>query len=204
MKKKIMESAVAFVKKNYPNYSDDQLSVMVYGLESIYITITKLVILTLIALILGIFKEYIIFLLIFNGVRLTAFGLHASKSIICLISSTLIFITCPIICSLVNLNIYIKIILGLITLIIFYKFAPSDTVKRPIISKTRRAAYKLLTILIAIIYIIMSVVIKDNFLSNAFIMGLIVECFMIHPLVYKLFNLPYNNYANYKFNKTAK
>ena len=83
--------------KNIDNnkYTKDEIEIIKYGYESVYITITKILFIILISLLLNIFKEVIIFLLIFNVIRTFAFGLHATKSSICLVSSTLIFIGLP-------------------------------------------------------------------------------------------------------------
>ena len=138
MKNKIINFCLNIIKKKYPQYNEEKISVIKYGLESIYLLITKLIIIILLAYLLGLVKELIIFLLIYNIIRTFSFGLHATKSWICLLSSTLIFILIPLVCKYVFLNTYIKIIIGIIMIILFYKNAPADTKKRPIISKKRR------------------------------------------------------------------
>lgn len=194
MKNKIIKSANNLLRKTYPNYDDEKIEVIIYGLEAIYLMITKMIIITFISIILGIFKEYIIVLLVFNSVRITGFGLHASKSNICLFSSALIFLIVPYLCSMIYLNTIYKLILGSFCIIMFILYAPSDTEKRPIINQKRRVFYKITTILIAIILTISSIVVSEDFLANALLFGMLIEVFLIHPLVYKVFNLSYNNY----------
>lgn len=198
MKNKIINFCLNIIKKKYPQYNEEKISVIKYGLESIYLLITKLIIIILLAYLLGLVKELIIFLLIYNIIRTFSFGLHATKSWICLLSSTLIFILIPLVCKYVFLNTYIKIIIGIIMIILFYKNAPADTKKRPIISKKRRYFFKITSTLICIIFIILSITIKDIFLSNCFIFSLIVQSFIISPTVYKIFGLSYNNYLSYQ------
>ena len=82
---------------NNKEYDKTKLAEIKYGLEALYLTISKLIIITTIAIILRITKEYIVFLIIFNIIRSTSFGLHATKSWICLLSSTIIFIGLPLI-----------------------------------------------------------------------------------------------------------
>lgn len=194
MKENFMKSADNLVRKNYPNYNDEKIEVILYGLEAIYLMITKMIIITLISIVLGIFKEYVIVLLVFNSVRITGFGLHASKSNICLFSSALVFLIVPYICSMIYLNTITKLILGSLCIIMFILYAPSDTEKRPIINPKRRLFYKISTTIIAIILTICSIIVSEEFLANAFLFGMIIEVFLIHPLVYKIFNLSYNNY----------
>lgn len=199
MKKLIMNYTMNIIKKN-SDYDEEKLAVIKYGLEGLYLTITKLIVIFLLAYILNIFKEVIIFLLIYNVIRTTSFGLHATKSWICLLSSTLIFIGFPIVCKYIHLTNDFKVILGLILILFIYKNSPADTQKRPIVNPKRRMFFKYCSTFIAIIFIFCSILINDNFISNCFIFSLFVQSFMIAPSVYKLFNLPYNNYLTYLAN----
>ena len=199
MKKIIINYMMNFIKNNNC-YNDEQLEIIKYGLEGLYLTISKLIIILLLAFILNILKEAIIFIIIYNIIRLTSFGLHATKSWICLLSSTLIFIGFPIICKFIYITNYFKVIIGLILVLFIYKNSPADTHKRPIINHKRRTFYKYCSTFIAIIFIYISLFINNRFLSNCFIFSLFVQCFMIAPSIYKLFKLPYNNYLNYTIN----
>ena len=199
MKKVVMNYTMNLIKNN-GNYDEEKLAVIKYGLEGLYLTISKLIIILLLSYMLNMLKEVIIFLLIYNIIRTTSFGLHATKSWICLLSSTIIFIGFPIICKLTYLNNYLKVILGLILIFFIYKNSPADTHKRPIINPKRRTFFKYSSTFIAIIFVFCSILINDNFISNCFIFSLFVQSFMIAPFVYKLFNLPYNNYLTYLAN----
>lgn len=196
MKNFVINKSVNYIKK-YNNYSNDEIEIIKYGLEGIYLTITKVLIIIILSIILGIFKEVIIFLLLFNIIRSTAFGLHATKSYICLISSTLIFILIPYLCLYININIYIKSLISILCILYIYKYAPSDTVKRPIVNRKRRLTYKTISTLICICYSFILLFIKNSFLSNALLFSMILECFMISPIIYKIFKLPYNNYITF-------
>ena len=195
MKNIVVNGCLRFIKK-YNNYSSDDIEIIKYGLEGIYLTISKVIIIITISLILGIFKEVILFLLLFNIIRSTAFGLHASKSYLCLISSTLIFISIPYLCLYININAYIRCFISIICILYIYRYAPSDTVKRPIVSRKRRNVYKFLSTIISIAYSFI-LLFCSGFVSNALLFSLIIECFMISPIVYKIFKLPYNNYIRF-------
>ena len=77
------------------------------------------------------------------------------------------------------------------------KNAPADTHKRPIISKKRRLIYKSLSTILSVIFSVIAIFINNNFISNSLIFSIILENILISPFVYKLFNLPYNNYLTY-------
>ena len=183
---------------NYDNrFDEEKLAVIKYGLEGLYLQISKLIIIALIACLLGIFKELIILLLIYNVIRTTSFGLHATKSWICLLSSTLIFIGGTLLAKYLIVPLYIKNIINIILIGFIFKNSPADTEKRPIVNPKRRLFFKYSSTFIAIIFAYLSILIDNNFFSNCFMLSLLVQSFMISPTVYKIFGLPYNNYLNY-------
>lgn len=196
MKDLIINKQLKFIKK-YNNYDNDKLDIIKYGLESVYILVTKTIVVLTVSYLLGLLKETLIFLICYNFIRIPSFGLHATKSWICLVSSLLIFIILPFICKSVILPIFIKICIGLISLFFIAKNAPADTYKRPIINKKRRLFFKFTSLIIAFIMIIISLFIKNQFLANALLIAIVLQCFMISPTVYSIFKLPYNNYKKY-------
>ncbi len=188
------------VKEIYPNYDEDRLDEIRYGLEATYLSITKLVVILGISLLLGIFKESVILLVLFNFLRLTGFGLHATKSWMCWVSSSITFLLVPFFCKSLVLPNYLLVAISVVCMINFILYAPADTVKRPLIHKKRRLFYKICTILISSIYIALIFITKDTFLQNSLASAMLIEGALINPYIYKLFNLPYNNYKNYVIN----
>lgn len=188
------------IVKQYPKYSKDKVDEIMYGVEGIYLTITKTIIISLIALILGVFKELIFLLISFNFIRLFAFGMHANKSWICLLFSSTLFLGGAYLCKILVIPKNILITLFLIVLLIISIYAPSDTVKRPLIKKKRRIIFKILSITVVIIYFILTLIIKNNLFINAIIIGLIIECILILPTTYMIFKMPYKNYKSYGLN----
>ena len=68
---------------------------------------------------------------------------------------------------------------------------------RPLVNKFKRKRYKIITIIIGLIYLIFIIIFKNNIISSYLCFGLFDASLMIHPLVYRMFQLPYNNYKNY-------
>ena len=197
MKNYIINNTMNYILK-YNNYDKIKQEELKYGLVGIYLLISKLIVILILSIILGIFKEVIIFTIIYIPIRAVSFGLHATKSWICLIVSTLLFVGLPFISKYILFPTYIKSIIGIISIIMMYKNSPADTHKRPIINKNRRLFFKYSSVIIAIIYTTLSIFINNNFISNSLLLTLIIQCFITSPLVYKLFKLPYNNYKNFK------
>ena len=196
MKNLIIKNCMTYIKNN-TDYNETKLKEIEYGLTGLYLTISKFIVIIIISIYLRMFKEMLIFICLFNVIRMPAFGLHATKSWICLISSILIFIGLPIICINLSLNNILKVIIGLICTLLMLKNSPADTYKRPIVSKKRRKVYNTISVIISIVFSIISVNINNNFISNCLIFALILENCLISPYVYKLFKLPYNNYITY-------
>lgn len=200
MKQLIINNCLNLINDYNPDIPQKQKDKIKYGLEGLYLTFTKLIVITIVAAILGILKEYIILLLTFNGIRLFSFGVHAKKSSHCLISSLLFFITFPIICKIVHIPLIYKEIIFLPLILLVGIFSPADTEKRPLKRKNRRIIYKALSIVIATIYMILALIIKDNTLSNCLIFALIIQIIIILPITYKIFGVSYNNYKKYEVN----
>ncbi|MBQ9013344.1 MAG: accessory gene regulator B family protein [Bacilli bacterium] len=200
MKKRFLKSIRNLIKKQYPKYSKEKLDEIMYGVEGIYLTITKTIIIFILAFILGIAKNLLFLLLTFNFIRLFAFGMHANNSITCLIFSSIIFLLGAFACKYLVINNYMIYILYTLCIIIIAIFSPADTVKRPLIKKRKRIKFKILSIIVSISYLIISLIIKNTHVTNYLIIGLIIECILINPLTYKIFKMPYNNYKNYGLN----
>lgn len=197
MKEAFINSSMNMIQKYYPNYSEVKLAELKYGLLGLYLMISKSIIIFSIAIFLGIFKELLIFTVIYNIIRASSFGMHASKSWICLVASTSIFILLTYLSLNVTIPINIKLIIGIIGIIFMYKNSPADTAKKPIVSLKRRKIYKTISTLLAIIFVICSLIIDNNFLSNSFILSLVLQNIFISPTTYKIFNEPYDNYKTY-------
>lgn len=197
MKELFIRNSLRLVKSCYPVYDEDKIDDIRYGLEATYLSLTKVVVLTLVSFCLGILKEFIFLLILFNFLRISGFGLHASKSWMCWISSSITFIGGTILCKYIVIPKYVLVILSTICILGFIFYAPADTIKRPLIYKKRRIMYKIRTVLTAIIYTIIILVINDSLFQNILVFAMLVELVLIHPLTYRIFNLSYGNYKNY-------
>ena len=198
MKEFCIYHSINLIKRYNPNYSKNKIAEIKYGLEGIYILITKTIVIFAIAYFLNLLKELIVFVLLYNLIRMPSFGLHANKSYQCLISSIIIFIALPYLCMSIELPLLLKWGIGTICVIFIFKNSPADTQKKPIINRKRRKVYKYISTIIATTFTIFSLISANSYIANSLIVVLVLQCFMISPLVYKFFNLPYNNYLRYK------
>ena len=187
------------IKKYNKDYSNDKLEEIEYGLEVIYLLITKTIVIVGLSFLFGIAIEMLMMLFFYNLLRMYGFGLHASKSWMCWVSSIIIFLLLPYLAKIIIIGYVYKIIILGLCVINLFLFAPADTHKRPLIKKTRRVKFKYTTFILSLIFSYICLLSKNEMLSNCIIFALIVEGVMVNPLVYKMFKLPYNNYKTYKY-----
>lgn len=200
MKKYILNYCIEAIKnKCDTKYNEEKLAEIRYGLEAIYLTITKMIIIFTVSIVLGIFKEMLIILLLYNVLRITGFGIHAKKSWMCLTSSLIIFIGCPFLALNLTIPVSLKVILCGLCVVAYYLYSPADTEKHPLVNPKKRALYRKITVLTSLIYTFICLYASNDFLSNAMLFALLIEVGMILPISYKIFKLPYNNYKNYIF-----
>ncbi len=197
MKEIVINKLINIIKK-YNDIDNTKLLEIKYGLETIYLTIIKTIVFIVLAYFINTLTELLYFILFYGILRLTGFGVHAHKSLHCWISSILIFVLIPILIKYVSIPEYLLYAVTLLTIILFFLYAPADTPKRPLINKKKRIIYKLLTIIIGIIYFI-TIIMNNNITTiNSMFYSLVLESFLVTPIAYKIFGVSYKNYKNYK------
>lgn len=199
MKEKFIASVVNLAKKN-KEYTEEEVAIMRYALEGIYLTFTKILVITLIAALLGLFKEYIWFVLLYTPIRSVSFGWHANTTKECWVVSILAFILIPYIFSIITINEITKIILLTFSILGFALYSPADTKKRPIVNKKRRLMFKVASLIITLVYCCYSFK-HSNLISNLMIASLLYQSLLINPLIYKITHQEFNNYKTYNLNE---
>lgn len=191
-----MNSSLELVTKYNSKYTEEDMEKLKYGLEGIYLTITKTVVIIILAIVFGILKEMLCILLLFNIIRYFAFGFHAKKSWHCLVMSSTLFVGLPLLIFYLHPSFLVKAIISTISTIIIMIFAPADTVKRPLPNKKKRLIRKLASTTIAIIYTVILLITKDK-VAEIFLCALIIQTINVNPITYMIFKQPFNNYKNY-------
>lgn len=195
MKNAVLNKSILFLKK-YKDYSEEETNKLKYGLEGIYLTITKLIIIIGLSIFLGIFKELIILLVLFNILRYFGFGIHAKKSSVCLIFSILCFIGLPLLLLNIKISKDILLIIGIVCTFLLFIFSPADTEKRPLPKTKKKLIRKLITTGLSTVFIIISFYSKNNTLSILLLAAVIIETILVNPITYIVLRQPYNNYKN--------
>lgn len=196
MKALIIDSIMKNISKNY-DYNEIKLAEIRYGLETIYLTITKTIVVIIISLLMETIKELLWFMLFYGILRIVGFGLHAKKAWHCWVFSLTLFSLIPYLIKVLTINFKIQLIIFSICISLFAIYAPADTEKRPLIHKKKRLIYKVLTVVISILYTILAYFSK-SIISNSLVFACIMQVLMILPISYKLLGLKYDNYKSYR------
>ena len=191
MKEVFLKHSLQLITANR-EWDDESLEKIRYGLEGIYLTIVKLVILLALAIILNIERLFLINLVFFNILRFFAFGVHARNSTQCLITSTVMFIIFPILSTSIDFPLPVQIIIASICVLLFLLYAPADTHKRPQKNRKKRQTRKAFAVTIAIVYVLLIIMLKD--LSKIILCSLMTETIMILPITYHILGVPYKNH----------
>jgi accessory gene regulator protein AgrB len=90
---------------------------------------------------------------------------------------------------------------------VMYSFSPNDLLMQKISKRRKesfyerkRKKYKVISTILGIAYVILITILNNNIISNYLLIGMLESVIMIHPLIYKIFNLPFDNYKKYKLN----
>lgn len=191
MKEVFLKHSLQLITANR-EWDEESLEKIRYGLEGIYLTIVKLVILLALTIILNIERLFLINLVFFNILRFFAFGVHARNSTQCLITSTVMFIIFPILSTSIDFPLPVQIIIASICVLLFLLYAPADTHKRPQKNRKKRQIRKAFAVTIAIIYVLLIIMLKD--LSQIILCSLMTETIGILPITYHILGVPYKNH----------
>lgn len=178
--------------------SDSQIKIFRYTLESLYSFVTKTSVVLLLSLLLGTFKITLLSLFLYGILRGFTFGIHATKNIYCWITTISIYVIFPLIIKYVFISKEILFVLNGIGIVAILLWAPADTPARPLLNKKKRIANKMISIVLACFYLLLSFFVKDANFNEIVSFILLLNAICICPFTYQLFHIPYSNYKYYK------
>ncbi|AFS77861.1 putative agrB-like protein [Gottschalkia acidurici 9a] len=182
----------------HTNRTDIELTKIKFGIEVLIINISKFLLIITISYFLKIIPLTLILFISFGLIRRSAFGLHAKNSIVCTIISTSYFIGGAYISIYYPLEMKIMVLIFLIQIGLFMKYAPSDTESRPLVGKKLRSKLKRDTIVTVLILLAIALIVNNGTISMLITLGATMECISILPITYKILKRRYNNYEQYK------
>lgn len=184
MRDKVVNNIIIKIKENNKELDDIKLAEIKYGLQGIYTIVTKTITIFLLAVLLNLTKQFIIFLIFYSLLRGFGYGTHAKSNLQCWIFSIVLILGIPILSIHLNLTFNIKLLLWGIFFINFLIFSPADTRKRPMINKKRKINFKIVVLLISVIYLFLIINFKN--ISNLILGAMFLEGLLVNPLGYVL------------------
>lgn len=192
---KITESLTNKIRKEIPDIDDERAEVINYGLQILLGEVPKFFIMLLIAYALGVFKLSLITFLILMPYRGASGGFHLKTHIGCIISTCTFYCGIAIIAKNIVLDDVIKyflvIMVGVLGIIMIKLYAPADTESVPILDSKTRRKKQILSYISFIVGLVISVIIRNNVISNIIIFGYLAQTFMITRFAYKITNNKY-------------
>lgn len=195
MKESFVNHSLNYLIKNNA-CNDKQMNIFRYTLESLYSLFTKTSVVLFLSILFKTFSITLLTILLYSILRGFAFGIHATKNIYCWIITITTYTLGPLLIKYFTLPIYFVYLCFGIGFISIFLWAPADTPSRPLINKKKRKVNKIVSSLLALIYIFSTFFIKNTNFYEIVSFILILESICICPLTYKLFNISYKNYKN--------
>ena len=188
---KICDKLMTRVKAKMPEVDQERAEIIRYGFELLIGEVPKMFFVLIIAILLGKLKYFIISVIIIGLYRTFSGGVHMRTHIECFIVTTSLYLGNVYISELLEFpNIYIKVIFAIliyifaITMIILY--APADTDTVPILIKKERKQKRNISIIIVTLSIVLSFMVRDNIISNIFLLGIFFQTLTITKFTYKI------------------
>jgi accessory gene regulator B len=165
-----------------------------YSLQGLFGSLIKLALLALITNILGTFSSTLIVLGFYAMIRVPAGGYHASTFMGCTAISLPIFILSGVIAKYVSFSvpIFAIILIFLMCLFAVIKYAPADTIYKPITNPILIKKLKRASIIMASVWFISALIMAKYGLNTLLLsgcIGILIGTFIITPVGYKLNDL---------------
>ena len=196
MRAKFVEKTTKYILKYY-DYNGKKLDKIKYGLAVLFSLFTKTLVIVICSMLLGTTKSTLFLILIYSGIRLFSFGIHAAKTAYCWMVTIPLYGILPLIINVMSLNSYIKMLSIIFALTSLFLYSPSDTKHRPLINPKKRRFAKVASVTIGTVYSLFLIFSTNVLLQNTIFVVLILQSIVINPITYKIFKMPYNNYLTY-------
>lgn len=183
------------IKKQIPEFTDEKAEEINYGLQLLIGELPKTFIFILISILLGVFKEFLITIIVIFPYRAFSGGFHLKTHLGCILGTSMFYCGIAYISkfSLFSYNIkyVLTILIWIFGILMCRLYAPADTENVPILRKKERKTKRILSYIVLTITLIIGVVIKNNTISNIIILGMLVQSIMISKLAYRITNNKY-------------
>lgn len=183
------------IRKQIPEFTDEKTEEINYGLQLLIGELPKTFIFILISILLGVFKEFLITIIVIFPYRAFSGGFHLKTHLGCILGTSMFYCGIAYISKLslfsYNTKCILTILIWIFGILMCRLYAPADTENVPILRKKERKTKRILSYIVLTITLIIGAVIKNNTISNIIILGMLVQSIMISKLAYRITNNKY-------------
>lgn len=183
------------IRKKMPEIDNERAEIIQYGIQLIIGEMPKLILIVGLAFILKIGWLLLFTYCALLPYRICSGGFHCKTHIGCFITTCTMYYGIIYISKYLILQSSLKYLIVLLAaffgMIIISLYAPADTENVPILSKKERKKKKILSYVFLVINLIISLILKDNVISNILLFGTLIQTCTITRIAYKLSNNKY-------------
>ena len=183
------------IRKQITEFTDEKAEEINYGLQLLIGELPKTFIFILISILLGVFKEFLITIIVIFPYRAFSGGFHLKTHLGCILGTSMFYCGIAYISKLslfsYNTKYILTILIWIFGILMCRLYAPADTENVPILRKKERKTKRILSYIVLTITLIIGAVIKNNTISNIIILGMLVQSIMISKLAYRITNNKY-------------
>lgn len=170
------------------DYDNEKKLVLTYALENLFLTVTGFVIITMVGYMLGIMYEVLAVAVVGGSLRLSSGGSHNATPLGCLFTGTIMYTLIGYSVSLIYSEFggelwlhIVMLILCVLFICIVYKYAPVDSVAKPIVSKEYRQRLRIISIITMLCYTLIVIININNIVGMIVVGGLVVQVISLLP-----------------------
>ncbi len=166
--------------------SEEKLAEIDYGIAAFIANSYKTLFIFILAILLGIFKYFLIAFVSFGVLRTFACGVHAKREWTCLPTSIILFFGILYLGMTIELNIYIMSFIFVLCFGAMLRYAPADTEERPIASSKLRRKLKIMSCVTVLALYAIALFKLSTAASSIITFAALVESVLILPVTYRL------------------
>lgn len=190
------------IRKEMPEINDERAEIINYGLQLIVGEIPKFLLLLLIAYLLKVPELSILALITISPYRMVSGGVHLKTHLGCLTATALFYIGNAFLSKFIILEqkerLVMCLAIWLFSMVMIKLYAPADTEAVPILRKKERRIKQILSYIIMTITLGISLILKNNTISNILLFGVLLQTIAITRFMYKVTN---NKYGHEVYNQ---
>lgn len=177
------------IKENVDGITPEKAEIIEYGIKIAIYEIIVIFIVFSLAMVLGVFKYFFVAFIIYGLFRIVEGGAHMNSRIMCFVTYTTIMFSIVIISKHIWIgNPVYSLPIFLISFFTAYRYAPGDTLEKPILRKKDKIRLKVLSLsLIALSFVVCCIVwYYDKVYFNILVLTTMFVTFLLSPIGYKL------------------